>query len=133
MAARRQFFYRETQGIRVTVRPAFRPDQSRPVQRQFVFAYAVRIENVSDRPAQLLRRRWLIHDSAGQDTEVEGEGVVGLQPLIPPGGVHEYQSYCVLRSPEGHMEGVYRFRDDQGAEFDAVIPRFMLEIEPPVA
>lgn len=128
---RRPFFYRETSGIRVTVRPRFRADQSRPVQRQFVFAYDVRIANVGSRPAQLLRRRWLIHDAAGQDTEVDGEGVVGVQPLIPPGGVHEYSSFCVLRGPEGYMEGAYRFRGDDGAEFDAVIPRFMLEVEQP--
>ena len=129
---RRPFFYRETRGIRVTVRPAFRADQSRPVQRQFVFAYAVRIENVGRCAAQLLRRRWLIHDAAGQDTEVDGEGVVGAQPLIPPGGVHEYSSYCVLRGPEGYMEGAYRFRDQEGAEFDAVIPRFTLGVDPPL-
>lgn len=129
--SRRPFFYRETRGIRITVRPSFRADQSRPVQRQFVFAYAVRIENVGQHAAQLLRRRWLIHDSAGEDTEVDGDGVVGLQPTIPPGGVHEYASYCVLRSPEGYMEGAYRFRDADGEEFDAVIPRFMLEVERP--
>lgn len=128
---RRPFFYRETRGIRVTVRPSFRADQSRPVQRQYVFSYAVRIENVSGHAAQLLRRRWLIHDESGQDTEVDGEGVVGVQPTIPPGGVHEYASYCVLRSPAGYMEGAYRFRDQEGREFDAVIPRFMLEIERP--
>ena len=127
--SRRPFFYRETRGIRITVRPSFRADQSRPMQRQIVFGYAVRIENVGADPVQLLRRRWLIHDSAGQDTEVDGEGVVGLQPMIRPGGVHEYSSYCVLRSAEGYMEGAYRFRDQDGGEFDAVIPRFMLAVE----
>ena len=102
-------FYRITDGIRVTVRPVFLPDQSIPEQRQFVFAYFVRIENVGAQSAQLLSRRWRIHDSIGEDTAVAGDGVVGEQPLLIPGGVHEYQSFCVLKSATGFMEGEYRF------------------------
>jgi ApaG protein len=78
-------------------------------------------------PARLLRRHWKIHDSIGEDSEVEGEGVVGQQPLIPPGGVHEYQSFCVLKSSSGHMEGEYQFIRDVGTSFDAMIPRFILD------
>ena len=59
------FFYRQTDGIRITVRARYLPEQSRPSQRHFVFAYFVRIENVSQETAQLVSRRWLIHDSAG--------------------------------------------------------------------
>lgn len=126
---RRPLFYRETDGIRITVRPEFLADQSRPSQRHFVFAYHVRIENVGQQAAQLLARRWLIHDSAGRDTEVEGEGVVGEQPVVAPGKVHEYQSFCVLQSGSGHMEGTYRFVRADGTTFDAMIPRFILDAE----
>lgn len=124
---RRPFFYRETLGIRVTVRPSYVRDQSRPWKGQYVFVYAVRIENVGEQAAQLLSRRWLIHDSAGEDTEVVGEGVVGEQPHLAPGQTHEYQSYCVLKSARGHMEGQYFFVRDDGTRFDAAIPRFELE------
>ena len=103
------FFYRQTEGIRITVRPEYLADQSRPSQRHFVFAYRVRIENVGQQASQLVTRHWHIHDSVGRDTEVEGEGVVGEQPVISPGKVHEYQSFCVLQSGSGHMEGTYRF------------------------
>ena len=111
--------------MRVTVRPAFIPEQSAPGQQQFAFAYIVRIENVGARPAQLLSRRWMIHDDCGEDTEVVGDGVVGEQPVIVPGGVHEYQSYCVLKSRSGFMEGEYFFQagDDR---FACDIPRFTL-------
>jgi ApaG protein len=125
----RLFFYRETDGIRITVRPRYLPEQSRPSQRHFVFAYFVRIENVSQETAQLVSRRWLIHDSAGRDTEVEGEGVVGEQPVLAPGRVHEYQSFCVLQSGSGHMEGSYRFVCVDGSAFEAQIPRFILDAE----
>src|SRR5678815_1197203 len=98
-----RFYYRESNGIRITVRPAYLREQSEPAAGHYVFAYLVRIENVGDKAAQLVSRRWLIHDSIGEDTEVEGEGVVGEQPRIPPGEVHEYQSFCILKSSEGYM------------------------------
>lgn len=101
-------------------------DQSEPSQNHYLFAYFIRIENISHLPAQLLSRRWLIHDEAGEDTEVTGEGVVGEQPLINPGAVHEYQSFCVLKSGEGFMEGHYNFLRPDGGTFDATIPRFIL-------
>jgi ApaG protein len=124
------FFYRMSSGIRITVRPVYLRDQSDPAAQHYVFAYFVRVENVGDRPAQLLSRRWLIHDEIGEDTEVVGDGVVGEQPVIPPGRVHEYQSFCVLKSGEGYMEGQYFFvratGDDGGETFTADIPRFIL-------
>jgi ApaG protein len=123
------FFYRLSNGFRVTVRPAFLPDQSVPDQGQFVFAYFVRIENVGARPAQLLSRRWHIHDDLGGDTEVVGEGVVGEQPIIVPGGVHEYQSFCVLKGPVGYMEGEYFFGAEGNVRFACEIPRFTLSVE----
>lgn len=123
------FYYRQTDGIRITVRPSYVPEQSQPSLRQYVFAYQVRIENVGGDTAQLLSRRWLIHDSAGQDTEVVGDGVVGQQPVIAPGRVHEYQSFCVLKSPVGSMEGHYRFVRQDGTTFDAKIPRFALAMD----
>jgi ApaG protein len=121
------FFYKQTQGMRITVRPVYAAEHSRPSQRQYVFVYHIRIENIGDKAAQLLSRYWLIRDSIGEDTEVEGEGVLGEQPVIRPGHVHEYQSFCVLKSPNGTMEGRYHFRREDGTEFDADIPKFVLE------
>src|SRR5207248_10700367 len=99
----RSFFYRETEGIRVTVRPVYLRDHSEPSQSHYVFAYFVRIENVGLLAAQLLPRRWLLHDSVGEcvDTEVIGEGVVGEEPPIMPAAVHEYQNSCIVKSAEG--------------------------------
>ena len=119
------FFFKLTNGMRITVRPAFMPEQSAPDQKQFAFAYIVRIENVGARPAQLVSRRWAIHDDCGEDTEVVGDGVVGEQPVIVPGGVHEYQSFCVLKSRSGFMEGEYFFQAE-GGRFACDIPRFAL-------
>ena len=126
--AAKSFYYRESEGIRVTVRPVYLRDHSEPSQSHYVFAYFVRIENVGKLAAQLLTRRWLIHDSVGDgiDPEVIGEGVVGEQPTITPGAVHEYQSFCILKSGEGYMEGHYGFLRQNGSAFEAEIPRFTL-------
>ncbi len=123
------FFYKMTGGIRITVRPVHLPDRSNPEQQQYVFAYFVRIENVGEVEAKLLWRHWVIHDSGGEDLEVQGEGVVGQQPAIEPGGLHEYQSFVVLKSPQGFMEGTYDFVRPDGSRFKADIPRFVLDAQ----
>jgi ApaG protein len=126
-------FYRITEGMRITARPRFLPEQSRPEVGHFVFTYSIRLENVSDQVAQLVTRHWRIHDEVGEQSEVRGDGVVGEQPSIPAGGTYEYHSFCVLKSPQGWMEGSYHFVRPDGTEFDAAIPRFMLDAdaEPP--
>lgn len=121
-------FYRMTEGIRITARPFYLADQSDPWQRRYVFTYHIRIENVGETPVQLLWRHWYIHDSVAGESEVEGEGVVGQKPLLRPRQVHEYESFCVLQSPLGHMEGFYQFRRPDGSTFEAAIPRFQLRV-----
>ena len=123
------FYHRITDGIRITVRPAFVREQSSADEGRFVFSYAVRIENVGGSAAQLTHRVWRIHDSGGEDQEVQGEGVVGKQPVIPSGGVHEYESFCILKGPKGAMEGAYRFEREDGSAFAAQIPAFELDAD----
>ena len=117
----------QTHGIRVTVRPRYLAERSLPQAARYVFTYAVRIENVGAQTVQLLTRRWLIHDDLGEELEVAGEGVIGVQPVLGPGEVHEYESFCILKSPSGFMEGHYAFVADDGVGFRALIPRCTLE------
>ena len=120
--------YHTTAGIKVSAQPFYLAEQSDPDDARYVFAYRMRIENVGDQPAQLIWRHWFIHDPVAGSTEIEGEGVVGEQPMLGPGEVHEYQSFCVLQGPGGHMEGFYEFARPDGSRFRAAIPRFMLRI-----
>lgn len=122
------FFYCLTDGIRITVLPTYAPEHSDPDEPRFVFVYHIRIENVSSRTAQLLWRHWYIHDDSAGDSEVEGEGVIGEQPILAPGDVHEYESFCVLRGPTGTMRGYYEFRAADGSSFRAEIPVFALRV-----
>lgn len=115
-----------TQGIRVLVRPSFSLPFSEPEDGRFVFMYLVEMENQGEEVAKLLFRHWRIHDSHGEDSEVDGEGVVGEQPTLAPGKSHVYESFCVLSSPVGFMEGYYTFARPTGEEFRVPIPRFDL-------
>jgi ApaG protein len=124
-------FYRMTDGIRITVRPYFAAAQSDPMEPRYVFVYHIRIENTSDHTAQLRWRYWHISDVVAGDSEVQGEGVVGEQPVLAPGEVHEYESFCVLRGPLGHMEGYYEFARPDRTTFRADIPRFTLNADSP--
>jgi ApaG protein len=130
-SSRIPLYHRITDGIRITARPAYLAEQSQG--GNFVFTYHIRIENIGTQAAQLLSRRWLIHDDVTGDGVVEGDGVVGQQPRIAPGMAHEYSSFCVLKGPSGWMEGSYFLVRDDGSEIEALIPRFMLSADDPAA
>ena len=115
-----------TEGITVTIRPVYLDQESDILNHRFVFAYYVKIENNSEDEVQLLRRRWLIKEMNGRVQEVEGDGVVGQQPIIKPGEQHEYNSFCVLTTFEGSMEGSYVMERPNGQRFRATIPLFNL-------
>lgn len=121
-----QTYTATTENITVTVRPVYLDGQSNHLERKFVFAYFIRIENNSGDPVQLLRRHWFIADGNGDVQEVEGEGVIGRQPVIPPGGAHEYSSFSALETFEGSMEGTYLMEREGGEQFTVAIPRFVL-------
>jgi ApaG protein len=117
-----------TEGIRVTVRSFYVPEQSAPRAKRYVFAYTVRIANEGPLTAQLRTRHWIITDGDGQIDEVRGDGVVGNQPTLRPGQHFEYTSGCVLRTPRGRMHGTYRMHREDGHVFDAEIAPFELQL-----
>jgi ApaG protein len=117
-----------TRDIRVTVQPFFLEDQSEPDEGRFVWAYRVQIENTGTLAVQLMRRSWHITDARGRVIEVEGEGVVGEQPLLEAGESFEYTSGTPLETPSGIMKGIYHMvAASSGEEFDVAIPVFSLD------
>ena len=121
-----------TQGVTVRVSVSFLPEQSDLPRGRWFWAYHIRLENAGNQAVQLLYRHWEITDGRGVKHEVRGEGVVGEQPVIEPGGSYDYVSGCPLETPTGAMEGSYRMVGEDGSSFDATIPRFPL-IAPVVA
>ena len=122
----------ETRGIVVRVSVSFLPEQSEPDNGRWFWAYHIRIENQGDQDVQLLTRRWVITDGRGERHSVEGEGVVGEQPVIAPDQSYDYVSGCPLDTPTGAMEGSYQMIGADGHLFNVRIPRFPL-VGPEVA
>ena len=117
-----------TRGIRVQVESAYVPDRSNPKEGSYFFVYHVRIRNVGSETAQLISREWIIPDAEGEVERVKGPGVVGEQPLLPPGGGFEYTSFCPLKTSVGSMHGSYQMVTTTGEKFDAVIAPFTLAV-----
>ena len=116
-----------TEGVKVSVETIYQPEYSNPASEHFMFAYRIEISNLSDYSVQLMRRQWFIFDSNSSRREVEGEGVVGVQPIIEPGETHVYVSGCNLKTDMGSMQGNYlmkRMTDE--VEFEVSIPEFLL-------
>jgi ApaG protein len=96
-----------SEGIKINVETFYLPEQSKPLENEFLFAYRITVENFNSFSVQLLKRHWYIFDSTGENKEVEGEGVVGVQPIIKPNNQFQYVSGCNLKSEIGKMQGVY--------------------------
>ncbi len=120
-----------TEGIRVRAVAIYQPNESKPEENRFFFAYRVTMVNEGTETAQLLSRHWIIIDGDGDREDVEGTGVVGKFPLLEPGDVFEYASFCPLNTEWGTMEGTYRMQRDDGTKFDVVIGRFYLTMNAP--
>lgn len=115
-----------TGGVTVRVAVSFLSEQSEPGRGRWFWAYHVRIENEGQMAVQLISREWIISDGRGGRHEVQGEGVVGEQPVIEPGQSFDYVSGCPLNTPTGWMEGRYHMIGADGGSFAAAIPRFAL-------
>jgi len=114
-----------TNGIKISVATTYAGMGSE--LGEHFFRYKISIENRSEYTVKLLKRHWFIFDSMGEYKEVEGDGVVGEQPLLAPGDVYEYESASNLMSEIGKMEGFYiMMREYDHAQFKVQIPEFYL-------
>lgn len=118
-----------SEGVTISVETFFQPDYSNPVNSEYMFAYRVTIENNNTFPVQLLSRHWYIFDSNGSNREVEGEGVIGVQPLINPGEQYQYVSGCNLKTEMGKMYGTYLMENRNNKKtFEVNIPVFEMTV-----
>lgn len=116
-----------TEGVKISVETFYQPDYSQPMNAEYMFAYRIIIQNESEFTVKLLRRHWYIYDSNGALREVEGEGVIGQQPVIEPQQSHQYVSGCHLKTEMGKMHGTYLMeRIIDGKFFYVNIPEFQL-------
>jgi ApaG protein len=119
--------YEITLGVKISVETQYQPDYSNPQENEFSFAYRIAIINNNDSSIQLLSRKWRIFDSNFNCRYVEGDGVVGQQPVIKPGEQHSYMSGCNLNTEMGKMSGIYVMKNLNTNEvFEVKIPDFEL-------
>jgi ApaG protein len=116
-----------TNGIRVEVLSRYSPENSRPIEGEWVFQYTVRITNQGMETVQLVSRHWIITDAQEGTQEVKGPGVVGEQPVLEPGRSFQYSSWCPLTTPTGMMHGTYQMVRPGGGHFDIEIAPFALK------
>lgn len=119
-------YQKTTRAISITATPRFLPDESKPEQNRYFWAYTIDIVNEGSTAVQLVARRWQITDGDGRLQEVRGPGVVGEQPVIQPRDSYSYTSGCPLSTPHGIMVGQYEMVDESGEPFMADIPAFPL-------
>jgi|SRR5690625_1225603 len=116
-------------GVTISVETFYQPEYSNPLNGEFMFAYRIEIENNNQFPIKLLRRRWHIIDADGSRREMEGKGVVGMQPVIQPGENYRYISGVNLRTEIGKMYGAFCMQNQQNKHrFDAAIPEFVMVV-----
>lgn len=113
-----------SEGVEISVETFYQSDYSNPLNSEFMFAYRITIENHNPFTIKLMHRHWHILDSNGEHREVEGEGVVGIQPELAPNDQYQYVSGCNLRTEIGRMYGTYQMKSNNGKTFDVKIPHF---------
>jgi ApaG protein len=113
--------------VEITVETQYQKNQI-PDKDKYVFAYKISVHNNGQNSVQLINRYWLITDGNGKKTEVQGPGVIGLQPHILPGDVFQYSSGAVLDTPVGTMQGYYEMQQEDSERFEAVINVFSLAV-----
>jgi len=114
-----------SEGVEVSVEIFYQQDYSNPLNQEYMFAYRVTIENHNNFSIKLLRRHWFIFDSNGEHKEVEGEGVIGIQPILQPNENYQYVSGCNLKTEMGKMHGTYLMENQNNLErFYVKIPSF---------
>ena len=114
-----------SEGVKISVETFYQQDYSNPLQSEYMFAYRITIENHNSFPVKLRSRHWYIFDSNGEYREVEGEGVVGMQPTIKPGEDYQYVSGFKLHTEMGRMHGTYLMENLFNKQvFEVNIPAF---------
>lgn len=118
----------ELPGLRVTVdKLVYQPNQGVP-DRPHCFIYFITIHNDSDVTVTIKARKWVVTADNGEVTAVEGDGVVGQFPELPPGESFSYNSFHLLDSAVAVAKGSYLGVDENGRRVITRIPQFELRV-----
>jgi ApaG protein len=115
--------------IEINIWPEFLDIKNNELDFIYVWAYHINIKNLTNHNLQLISRHFRIIDEKGKIIEVNGDGVVGEQPIFKPKQCFQYSSGIHLKTPSGIMSGYYKIKNLDTAEFlQADLPSFSLHL-----
>lgn len=119
---------KEFEGLRVKVDDViYMPSLDAPPDRPHPFVYFISIFNESVLSVTIRGRKWVVTEDEGETTVVEGDGVVGQQPVIEPGEHFSYNSYHVVGRGAA-VKGAFFGETVEGEWIFARIPEFRLDV-----
>jgi ApaG protein len=114
-------------GLHVTVDEVrYQPEAETPPEQPHCFVYFISIRNDSLVPVTIRGRKWVVRNSRGEVTAVEGDGVVGQCPTLAPGEKFSYNSYHLIDHLPAVAEGSYLGTLEGGKRVIVRIPKFEL-------
>ena len=121
-------YTKTTAGIKVSISPVYAESNSAE-KLSHIWLYHVLIENHGEKALQLISRHWNITVALGMEEEVQGEGVIGKQPILHANEMFEYSSYVTLNTETGMMGGKYIMEvvESPGEMIEVEVPLFALE------
>ncbi len=96
--------------------------------RPHAFIYFLSIQNDSDVTVTLRGRKWVVTHDDGTQLVVEGDGVVGQNPVIAPGEKFSYNSFHAIPTRQAQAEGSFIGVDVHGRRVLTRIPAFRLQV-----
>ena len=119
----------ELPGLRVTVdKVVHHRDANFPPETPHAFVYFLTISNLSQSTVRLLGRKWIIRSPDGTTEVIEGDGIVGQTPRLPPGEKFSYNSYHVIGA-DAQAHGSFHGVNELGAKVHVILPPF--DMNPP--
>ncbi|HEX5790175.1 MAG TPA: ApaG domain [Luteolibacter sp.] len=116
------------EGLRVRIdQVVHMPGLDAPPDKPHPFVYFITILNEGDETVVLKGRKWVVRESGGEVTVVEGEGIVGQNPIIIPGGMFSYNSYHVV-ARNAVVAGAFFGELPDGRRVYVRIPEFRLAV-----
>ena len=116
----------ELPGLRVTIdKVVHHRDAHFPAETPHGFIYFLTIANLSTTTVRLVGRKWIIRSGDGSVEVIEGDGIVGQSPIIPPGESFSYNSYHLTGQPVT-AEGAFHGTAEDGRRIFVRIPAFTM-------
>ena len=99
--------------------------QGVPPDQPHAFIYFITIHNGTEHTINLLGRKWVIAPGDGTRKVIEGEGIVGENPVLSPGESFSYNSYHVSGG-NASVQGSFHGIDETGRAIHVILPPFVM-------